>query len=269
MQLPETDASLPHPDLRWRRLIRYGIDSLVRPQAWQRYLRLRSAMHWSEQISTEPLECDDLFIVTSCTNPGDTEEAVNHNSAHSQWQRGEELLATFDSVRRHYPGAIIVNLENSKIASELAKRIHSKCDQQRDYSADAAVRESRTFANKGVPWLIKLLKFLHEEHSAIHATRIHLLCGRYLLTDNVLAKLSHPGSYLRYYPQYDNVSTRYIGYQRVGISEIREALRCVLRPMVFSRSAEDVIHLPGRFPKHYLSHIGVSGLVNGKDPIEE
>ena len=255
--------------LRWRRLIRYGLNCLIRPKAWLSYIRLRFHMIWSSDVPRINLECDDLFIVTSCTNPADNSKAVNHNAEHLQWQRGEELLATFVSIRRNYPAAIIVNLENSRIESALESRIQGHCDQWRNYSTDPLVRESRTFGNKGIPWLIKIIKFMYEEGENIHATRIHLLAGRYVLTGNTLARWQQPGVIFRYYPQHKNVSTRYFGYHLVRVEEIRAALLGSLFPMIISYSVEDVIYTQGRFLKYYLSHIGVRGMVNGKQFISE
>jgi hypothetical protein len=265
----EVYANLRLPILRLYRQVRYWINSLIHPKAWQRYFRLRSLTHWSVEMCTKKLVCTDLFIVTSCTNPGDSDEAINHNLDHSQWQRGEELLATFASIRRYYPAAVIVNLENSRLEPELAHRIQAQCNQWFDYSVDTLVRESRKFSNKGVPWVIKILKFLHEKGENINATRIHLLCGRYLLTDDVLAMWKCPGAVFRYYSEDENVSTRYISYHNLSVPEIRNALWCTLRPMVFSCSVEDVIHWEGRFAKYYLPYIGVSGWVNGQQFIEE
>jgi len=226
-------------------------------------------MRWPSKKPKRYLECNDLFIVTSCTNPADNSEAVNHNLEHSQWQRGEELLTTFSSIRKHYPKAHIVNLENSRIDTGLAAQLQSQCDQWRDYSTDAVVLESRKFENKGIPWLIKILKFLYEEGDHMSAIRVHMLVGRYALTENTLARWQYPGAVFRYFPLQENCSTRYFAYYLVDISKIRAALERTLRPMIFSCSIEDVIHRYGYFEKHYLAHIAVTGMVNGKEFIDE
>jgi hypothetical protein len=184
-------------------------------------------------------------------------------------QRANELLATFDSIRHFYPEAKIINLENSKVNKQLAQQIQLKCDHLRNYSGDPLIIKSRSFNNKGIPWLIKILKFLHEEGSGISSLRVHLLCGRYLLNSNSLSQVNHVGACFRYYSCHDNVSTRYFRYCGLRIGEIRLALVRALRPMFFSRSIEDVIHTKGNFTKYYLSQIGVNGLVNGKQFIEE
>ena len=234
---------------------------------WNAWINQR--LRWQKHQHGEALQTSDLFIVTSCTNPFDSDSNVNHNYGHSQCERAKELASTLRSVRYFYPRAIVVVLENSSVEPGLARDIKEMCDQRMDYSKDAKIKFSRTFKNKGIPWLAKLLKFLDEEGDCIRAERLHIICGRYELSDNIMKNKKAPGAYFKYYPAAGNVSTRYICYNEIRASEVRRSLRSTLSALFPSRSVEDVIHGKGVFRKHYLNRIGIKGTVNGIQLIEE
>lgn len=240
-----------------------------KPRAIFDYCQFRSSLKWNVVSAGNDLQCDDLFLVTSCTNPSDLSGVVNHNPSHGQEQRGEELLQTFHSIRKCYPQAIIINLENSSVEKKLANQIIEHCDFRRDYSSDLLIQRSRKFNNKAIPWVAKVLKFLREESSHIVAKRLHILCGRYFLMPDAFNDFESEGAYFRYYPEYENVSTRYVIYNQVNFYEIGDSLEAALWPLFAGYSLEDSISFAGLFRKHLLGRVGVSGMVNGQHYISE
>lgn len=224
-------------------------------------------MGWKPKDSAFPAE--DLFLVTSCTSPGSWEASAQTPATHHPEQRRQELEDTFQSIRRHYPSAFIVNLENSRGREENPRVGQTSPDLRRDFTMDAAVRLAQEFPNKGIPQVVTLLKFLAEEGAGIRAKRIHFLTGRYRLKQANPVPPPHPGGYFRFYPKLGVVSTRYFFYQATGIEEIRNSLFRTLRPMVFGRSLEDVVHVSSRIPFRPLEYIGVIGRINGIEPIDE
>jgi hypothetical protein len=194
----------------------------------------------------------------------------NHNPGHSEQQRFEELMGTFATIRHHYPKAVIINLENSRVAPNLVVQIKAGCDYWKNYSSDKAITASRLSHNKGIPWAVKVLKFLSEEGRKISSsTRIHLICGRYILKARLLSNYSLPGAYFRYYREKKCISTRYFCYTGVNVEKIQRSIEKTLLPMFANVSVEEILHLDRALPAYLLEYIGLAGRVNGKVFIEE
>jgi hypothetical protein len=211
----------------------------------------------------------DLFVVTSCTNPHDSEYAVNHNPQHSESVRATELLETFSSIRKYYPGALICNIENSSVSYTNKHKIKLYCDQHYDYSSDELVIFSRSSTNKGVPWLVKIIKFLQEEGHRIKSKRIHFIAGRYTLDNPFACQVEDIRVTFRYYDGNDSVSTRYFFFQGATIDSVKSLFLKSLSPTLLGYSVEEIIHLNCSVGLKYVDRVGVRGLVNGKTLIEE
>lgn len=215
------------------------------------------------------IQCDDLFIVTSCTNPFDSECFINHNASHALFHRYQELITTFESIRYYYPSALIVSLENSKLTEDLDKSLRESVDYYRNYSSDSFIKFSRKFSNKGVPWIAKLLKFFYEEGASIEAMRIHFLCGRYCLVNPIKIDINSSGIHFKYYRESDNVSTRYFISQNVTANSIYKIFALMVKPVIFGKSVEDIIFRNNEASIFFYKRLGLIGMVNGLIKIEE
>lgn len=218
------------------------------------------------------IDCDNLFILTSCTNPYDDRSNVTHNKNHSCDQRFNELIQTIDSIRKYFPDALIVNLENSRLAERYYDLIKERVDLHIDYSSDSFIQATRKSNNKGVPWVSKLIKFTYE-YSDIKAKKIHFLVGRYQL--NFPISLSKHTStraqiYFKYFPEHDNVSTRYFYMENTLLKDMLPCFKATYLKAIFGNSVEDVIFKKlGSISYMLLERIGVIGMVNGVDWIDE
>jgi len=216
------------------------------------------------------ITAQDVFIVTSCTNPFDRSSAVNHNLSDSQDNRFSGLISTFKSIREYYPDAIIVNLENSNIDEDLSQKIIDACNFSFNYSDDKLIKYSRKFSNKGMPWSSKIIKFLNEVGDTLNATNIHFLVGRYEISSNEINKNSTiEGAFFRYYDQLGVVSTRYFLFRRIHPKTIVKYLNSCIWPMIMGKSIEECIIKKIDCPIYKLKHIGITGLVNGLEAIKE
>jgi hypothetical protein len=218
------------------------------------------------------IDCDDLFILTSCTNPYDEPSNVYHNKSHSCETRLAEIIKTIESVRKYFPQAVIVCLENSTLKANHLDDIKSRVNYFLDYSKDQFIRATRKNKNKGVPWIAKLFKF-SKENNLVQAKRIHFLVGRYELfypvsVDPVAS--DQPNIFFKYFTEHNNVSTRYFYMENIRLADLVNCFRKTYVKASFGSSVEDVIFkVLGRIPSVLIDRIGVNGMVNGKDFIDE
>jgi hypothetical protein len=246
----------------------YFIRSLTYLKKRFNYYKLRSMMNFKQKDLN--ITCEDLFIVTSCTNPFDTNLSFNYNTSLNQTQRAAELFKTLESIRQFYPNAFIVLLENSRVDKIFEDKIIKMTDWYRNYSKDDLILFSRSFINaKGVPATIKILKFLNEEGCGIHAKRIFGLVGRYVITKKLFENYSERGLYCRYYPEHNNVAMRHTMFKNVSIQEMISMFDKSLKSIVLGRSQEDIIHRKTTFPIHLVHEVGITGKVNGQQEIYE
>jgi hypothetical protein len=256
-----------------RRFLRY-VTIYFNYKANRRDLRVSESLFGNRLNQKSPprlnlTDDEDLFIVTSCTNPHDLECAFNHNRAHLESTRATELLESFSSIRKYYPTALIFNLENSSISNQIKVKVESGCDQHYDYSGDEFIKSSRASSNKAVPWLAKIIKFLHEEGHRIKSRRVHFLAGRYTLDAPFTCQSRDVGVIFRYYESNDSVSTRYFFFNNVSVKTMKSAFTKSLSAAMAGYSVEEFIHLTCSCQIRYLARIGVRGLVNGEILIEE
>jgi hypothetical protein len=212
----------------------------------------------------------DLFIVTSCLNPHDSNLFFNHNFKHTKKQRFIEFQKSIKSIRNYYPNAQIVSLDNSRIGKVIKEKVQSLVDARFDYSQDPIILKTRKNPNKGVPWAAKLIKFLSENCELIHAKRIHFFVGRYFLTKKKNINYRKKGIFFKYYRQHKNVSTRYFFSNQINIRNLINILKKTYLHACLGRSVEDSIFKNCNKIKLYLvDKIGVSGTVNGVNYVEE
>jgi hypothetical protein len=210
---------------------------------------------------------DDVFIVTSCTNPSDNKYYKNYNYFYNSNARFVELLKTFESIKKFYPDSYIVNLENSKIPFKYYSKIKKKTDKYYNFHNDSFIKLSRKHNNKGIPWLAKLIKYLSENNQSINHKRLHFLVGRYVLSKP--KKKMFPGVYFRFYKNCNNVSTRYFYYNFVSPKIILSSLIKTFEKSLSGYSVEDFIHKFQTTKIFFVKKIGIKGLVNGIDKISE
>jgi hypothetical protein len=232
------------------------------------YLILKKKFHNSKIKKINKIKYDDIFIVTSCTNPSDFNSYKNHNILHTSNIRLKELLETFNSIKSFYPNAYIINIENSKISRKDSVIIKKKVNKHLNYFDDDFIKLSRKHRNKGVPWLCKLIKFLNENNNNLNYKRLHFLAGRYSLLKSIQKK-TYTGVYFKFYQKYHNVSTRYFYYNFVPVNDILNSLKKTLLISLKNYSAEDFIFNFQSAKVFFLKKIGVKGKVNGLQQIFE
>ena len=235
-----------------------------------RYLYLLKKKKLRSRIGmTSPVIKKNIFIVTSCINIHDNISYPIHNEKHTVSERFNETLVGLKSIRNNYSDCYILFLESSRISNLEKKHIEILIDEYFDYSEYNSIKLARKHFNKGVPQFTALVNFLEENRENYFADNFHFLGARYSLIDNITEnKNPLPGAYFLYYPEHNNVSTRYFFISKITLSEMIKPFRKTLYCAIVGTSVEDFID--SFFPKNgYLSKLGIMGRVNGKDTIYE
>lgn len=248
--------------------IRWFLRGLCFPVRWWNFYCLLRSIN-SRQYQCFTLNSEDVFIVPSCTNPGDWNAAKVKEKSHTALMRHQELCETFQSIRHFYPDAIIFNLESSLLPQWMKEKHITLSDYWIDLSDSLPIKIANSFPNKGIPEVTMLITLLRGIKRGKGVKRIHKLSGRYRLTGCFLTDVSEPGLYLLLYQSHDSVSTRYLVYNEVSIEQILENLQPTLFDMVPGRSLEGVIHRKGSLTKYFVDSLGVCGMINGVDFISE
>ena len=246
-------------------LLKVIIKNLTRFHPRYFYLLKKNKFH----ARTEQINKPHIFIITSCINIHDNIDYPIHNRSHTVMERLSETLIGLNSVRDNYAESYIIFLESSKISNQDKKQIEALIDEYHDYSGYKSIKIARKHYNKGVPQFTALINFFEENRDSYCADIFHFLGARYSLTANITDNTSPPaGAHFLYYPEHNNVSTRYFFISKVTMSEIIGPFRKTRYCAMAGASVEDFINC--FFPKNApLKKLGIQGLVNGKEIIYE
>lgn len=211
----------------------------------------------------------NIFIITSCINIHDNLDYPIHNHSHAVTERLSEALIGLKSVREHYADSYIIFLESSKISNVDEKKIEVFIDEYYNLSEKKSIKIARKHFNKGVPQFTALINFLETNKNRYKADIFHFLGARYCLTENITdnKKINCGASFL-YYPDCNNVSTRYFFVSKLPMSEIIVSFRKTLYCAIAGASVEDYIDYFFR-KNPPLEKLGIKGLVNGAKMINE
>lgn len=210
----------------------------------------------------------DVFIITSCVNVSEDKKFYNHNRTHTPQKRIEETVTGLLSVKQYYPNAHIILIESSVLTESQKQLLDPLIDDFYDYSQAKNIKTARTHYNKGVPQFTAYIKFIEENKDRYKATTFHFLGARYVLTGSVAEEYQTSGSYFLFFPQHDNVSTRYFFIKDIPLKKLVSAFRKTLYFAIVGNSVEDILH--GFIPElKKVKQLEVMGVVNGKEIIHE
>jgi len=218
-------------------------------------------------IKRKYIDYKDIFIITSCINIYDGNYYI-HNLRHSPNKRFTQTIDGLKSIKKYYPYSYIVIIESSKLSLQYVKEIETYVDEYIDYSNDRYIKVARKHFNKGVPQFYAYIKYFEENGAFLNAKTIHFLGGRYSLYGNFANFYNNTGIYFLYNKINQNVSTRYFFVKSINLGALTEPFKKTMFMAVLGNSVEDFIH---RFNNNIflISKIGVSGMINGLEFIEE
>ncbi len=217
---------------------------------------------------TDPIYSKDIFIITSCVYTELNSSFINHNIKHTPAKRFSETITGLKSIKEYYPEAVVIFLESSKLSPTDRSLIDPLIDRFYDYSGSKEIKIARQHYNKGVPQYTAFVKFFEENHNAYEADTFHFLGARYILTGAIANQYKGQGSYFLFFPNHDNVSTRYFFVKGYNLKSIISAFRSTLYFAIMGNSVEDIIH--GFIPSFQkVQKLEVKGIINGQEAINE
>jgi hypothetical protein len=207
---------------------------------------------------------EDVFILSSCINQRDA-NFYNFNNKQTEFERFSEVCAAVKSVRSLFPTCKIVYLDNSKIEPKLERYLIDIVDDYMNFSTNELMIKAREIRNKGIPWALTNLLYLLSDSKFLNAKNIHLMNGRYSVTEKTLDNSSKfiLNNYLYIKFKKLNVSVIYLLFKGICLKSIvmEFKISCILSVMGFS--VEDVFAL---FVSSniYINEVGLYGKINGE-----
>jgi hypothetical protein len=209
----------------------------------------------------------EIFIITSCLNPNDLTEKIISSYTNIE-NRYQETVETIKSIKYNFVDPYIILLENSNIPTQYFDSLVTQVDELIDYSKNRYILKSRQHNNKGVPQFAMIYKFIFENKNKYLFDTLHFISARYVLHSNISNNYIEYGSYLLFYKNSKNVSTRYYFFKKCKLDRLKIAYKYTLLLAILGNSVEDVIFL--FTPKNnYLNKIDLSGKVAGIQFIHE
>ena len=218
---------------------------------------------------TNPNNFENIFIITSCVNTNENNsQFINHNLYHTPEKRLTETITGLKSIRKNYKNAIIVFLESSTLNQTQRKRLNEFVDDFFDYSNCENIITARKHYNKGVPQFTALVKFIEENYNKYNCKTLHFLGARYIINKKEADKYCDRGSYMKFSDKDFNSSTRYFFFKNTSLESLISPFRKTLYLSILGISVEDILF---RFLPNFkkIKLLGISGIINGKEPIIE
>jgi hypothetical protein len=214
-------------------------------------------------------KAENIFIMTSCINTNEkNSQFVNHNIAHTPEIRLKETITGLNSIKQFYPDSYIIFIESSVLCSRQRKMLDPLINDFLDYSNFEIIKIARKHFNKGVPQFTAYIKFLEENKDLYEAGTFHFIGARYVLTGNSAVEYNTAGSYMLFFPEHDNVSTRYFFIKGIKLKKLIKAFRITLYFAMTGNSVEDILH--GFIPDlKKIKKLNLRGIVNGQHIIYE
>ena len=210
---------------------------------------------------------NNIFIITSCLNPNDLTEKIINSYTNIE-NRYQETIETIKSIKNNFVDPYIILLENSHVPTQYFDSLVTQVDELIDYSKNSYILKSRQHNNKGVPQFAMIYKFIFENKNKYLFDTLHFISARYVLHSNISNNYIEYGSYLLFYKNSKNVSTRYYFFKKCTLDRLKIAYKYTLLLAILGNSVEDVIFL--FTPKNnYLNKIDLSGKVAGIQFIHE
>jgi|GEM_PF-2467666 len=210
------------------------------------------------------IQYDDVFILSSCINQRDA-NFFNFNNKQTEFERFSEVCTSVESVRSVYPMSKIVYLDNSKLNPDYEEYLKKIVDDYQNYSDHGLMVQARGIKNKGIPWSLTNLLYLLGDNKFLNAKNVHLMNGRYLITEKTLmnALNSTADNYLYIKFKNLNVSVIYLLFRNVANKVIAFEFKIACIMSVTGFSVEDVFGL-FRLKTKYIQKLGLHGKINGE-----
>jgi len=248
------------------RTLKVAVKNIVRfhPRYFSLFIKNKAIKSARQVVRTE-----DIFIITSCVNTNEnTSQFINHNPVHTPEIRLEETVTGLKSIKQFYPNAYIILIESSILSRSQKQVLSPFINVFFDFSDYQLIKTARKHYNKGVPQFTAYLKFLEENKDHFEASTFHFIGARYILTGNCAVEYTNAGSYMLFFPEHDNVSTRYFFVKDIKLEKLIKSFRITLYLAITGNSVEDILH--GFIPDFKkIKKLNIRGIVNGQQIIHE